>query len=52
MLKWEALERPNFFKLQTLFLDPDDRLTENMENQAMVDELFKRVMEEEDKNES
>ena len=32
MLKWEALDRPNFFKLQKLFLDKYDRLTENMEN--------------------
>ena len=49
MLSWEALNRPNFLKLQKIFKDEQNRLADNLDNQQYVDDLFslkKKVVEE------
>ena len=44
MLRWEALERPNFMKLKKLFQDENDRLALNIDNKTFCDDLINNVM--------
>ena len=44
MLRWEALERPNFIKLRKIFQDENDRLALNIDNKTFVDDLLNNVM--------
>lgn len=44
MLRWEALERPNFLKLKKLFQDENDRLALNIDNKTFCDDLINNVM--------
>ena len=46
MCHWEALERPNFLKLQFLFENNFDALETNLDNEAYVDALFERAQNE------
>ena len=46
MCHWEALERPNFLKLQFVFENNFDMLETNMDNEEYVDNLFERAQKE------